>query len=349
MLSDDLYKASSDAALLEINLRDAEKALGSSNIYRLIAQADLETAAARIQELEAAAAPRPLVSGLQTRHWIEEGTMPWNPEVRWADLQPEPWGPIQTGALPATTRPYRLRVLTGRWAPAWVKTLAGGPVTVVHPQGNITASVPRWWEPEVIAAHGDFMTKLARAYDGVLDAFHLASGMTIYGEPFQRSASVTTSVNLRAAGFTAEKDIAALEGFIDQAAAFRRTRVVWAVNPYQRLNADGFWNLGDEFTTQDLMGYFRSVHPNGILQNDSIRESYVGKLRPYFGLYEDMVRTPGPRSFQTAMLSEVGDLAKVIEWAIGLGAHALELPRQWETKITAEQAVDFDTRLRGNA
>jgi hypothetical protein len=51
-----------------------------------------------------------------------------------------------------------------------------------------------------------------------------------------------------------------------------------------------------------------------------------------------MIRLGAPLSFQTAALSRVGDLTQTLNWAVTVGANAVELPKGYTALPTATLA-----------
>ena len=153
------------------------------------------------------------VEGLSGRDDLDARLGAWSPRARWANLQPEPFGPIvRPNAIDqaltdasAKGKRFRVRLDAGRFAPAWV--LAMGSVQVVDPEGGGPPgsmgefTVPKWWTSEYLAAYDDLIKKLGAIYDRDISAITLSAPMTIYAEPFIRqAASPTTRANLKAAG-----------------------------------------------------------------------------------------------------------------------------------------------------
>ena len=291
----------------------------------------------------------PLVKGLMTRGWFDG--RPWNVEVRWSDLQPVPGGPLvhpnAIDAALARGAPFRVRLFCGRYAPAWAKELAGGPVPYVEPVSGAVTTMPRWWTWYYMQAHKDLITKLAAAYDGKIPLIFVSGGMSYYAEPMLRGlADVRNRQALKAAGFTAERDTTKALASIDQHKVFTRTRIGMALNPYQSLRSDGTW-FHDPSFTEEVMGRLRSnFGERAVLQNNSIRTPTLAG--PYADLYADLRAHAEPLSFQTGSMKRVGDLRATVEWAIGQGAHAVELPFGYRDVLTATQLADFDARLKAN-
>jgi hypothetical protein len=324
---------------------------GHSDLAGLSAMlSDTSAMADLVAKAEAAAAPTPLVKGLI----VENGSSP-SPYVTnvtcnayWRDLQLVQGG----GLVPnnpidkflATGKSGRVRVFLGRYAPAWA--LALGKVHMYDPTDGNDADVPRWWEPKVQAAQQDFINKLAAAYDGKISAIFLATGSTIYAEPFIRGvADPRTRSNLLAAGYTADLDKASYEFSFQALGAFKKTRLAYAFNPWQFVTPGG--NPGGDVTfTNAMIDRFRALYgQRAIIQNNSIRTPELGGAYPE--MYSHMAGMK-PLSFQTATEARIGDWAKTLQWAIDQGAHAVELSPQFQNHLTAAQLQQYDKALRAN-
>jgi hypothetical protein len=291
----------------------------------------------------------PLVKGLMTRSWFDG--RPWNVEVRWRDLQPVAGGPlVHPNAIDnalAKGAPFRVRLLSGQFAPQWAKELAGGPVPYVEPVSGAVATVPRWWTWFYMQAHKDVVAKLAAAYDGKISLIFVSGGMSFYAEPLLRGfADPRNRDALMAAGFTAERDTEKAFATIDQHRVFKHTRIGMSLNPYQRLRTDGSWFHDPSFAEAVMSRLRANFGGRAVLQNNSIRTPAVAG--PYTELYADLRAHAEPLSFQTATLARVGDLSATLEWAIAQGAHAVELPYGYQERLTSTQLTDFDLRLKAN-
>ncbi len=148
--------------------------------------------------------------------------------VPWVQVQPEPGGVLQLGAIEtalADIRRYNadpltrvrlraiLRVWAGENAPDWAKTLDGPPVTVYNgnPGGGYRAfTVGHFWSPSYAMAFRHLQARLAQRYDAepLIAQIANTSCTSADDEPnalarFQdRGAGISTARNLREAGFT---------------------------------------------------------------------------------------------------------------------------------------------------
>jgi hypothetical protein len=282
----------------------------------------------------------------------------WVPNIEWREIQPgrDEFRFASIDAMIERARAsgdsLRLRILAGRYAPAWVKRRFGT-VRIHLPLDDIAADVPRWWVPGYMEVYERLQSRLAAAYDGdaTVRSVTVSGAMTMWAEPFLRGiSSPLTRRNLVRAGYTPAKDRRALSASIAAQTPWKRTRQVLAVNPWQFVRTDGSFGSETVFTNH-MMERFRYIFGDrAILQNNSIRASWIGNMPPlYAAMYRHMRALGGPISFQTARLSLVGDLRKVLAWCVAHGAHGVELPPGSAKVLTAAEARSFDATLERNA
>ncbi len=304
------------------------------------------------------AEPMPLVKGLSTRRGYDSRIGAYIVRVTWAELQPEPGGPIvhpnPIDAAIARGVPFRVRLLAGAYAPSWV--LALGSVTIVDPflGQNETYVVPRWWTRSYADAYADLVAKLAAEYDGRIPAITMSGPMTVWAEPFlHQFGSTATREAALAAGWSTATERAAFLRMIEAHAAFRRTRTLMAINPGQTYDpTTGRWNLADLSYTKAITDAFvQTLGARAIVQNNSLNVTRATKNDAYVALYEYMQELHAngvPIAFQTAQKALVEDLPWVLDHAVALGAHLVELPEDWATLDTPEHLALVDQRLRAN-
>lgn len=288
----------------------------------------------------------PLVSGLAGRNTPRRDVGIYHVRARWRDLEPEPGVFVEPNAITdamASGLLFRVRLDCGRYAPDWVKTRVGS-VTLYEPQGGETDTVPRWWTSEYRSYYERLLSWLASRYDGAIPALFGGGAMTFYNEPCLRQLSHGPNRNaLRAAGYTWQADIEAQEAFISvQHEKFKRTRLAYSFNPYQRLNADGTF-VTDTGLTRRLAEAVRAK-PTAIVQNNSLRTP-LQTSGGYAEMYQMLKELGHPLSFQTAAINRVGDLDATVDTAISWGAHLVELPDGG----TCSDLVRRDAALRKNA
>lgn len=290
-----------------------------------------------------------LVKGL-----CEEGTGTRPPSVTnvscnayWKDLQPSGGGPIAANnaidKFLASGKPGRVRLYFGQHSPAWAVGLAGG-VTLHDPIDGITATIPRWWTSSVQNAQRDFVSKLAAKYDGRIPAIFIGTGGTVYAEPFIRGIGAPmTRQNLMASGYTPAADKASYEAAFQMFTAFKTTRVAMAFNPWEYVNSVTNYGEDTSFTIQ-MMDRMRALFgERAIWQNCSVKWPLL--QGQYTAMYAHM-RGKKPVSFQTAQAPRVGSFPAALSWAVGMGAHAVELPKNFWNYLTPAQLASFNAQLR---
>jgi hypothetical protein len=302
----------------------------------------------------------PLVAGLSSRRDPVRGLGAWVARPTWAQLQPEAFGAIRRpnpiDAALESGVPFRVRLLTGRYAPPWVAETAGT-VTVVDTflGAYDVYEVPRWWTDRYRKAYVDLVRKLAESYDSLIPAITMSGPCTVWAEPFiHQFTSSETRANALAAGWTTEQEQAAWQRMIYAHRAFRRTRTLMAINPGQTYDAaTGRWNLADLAYTRTITDYFvATLGRRAIVQNNSLNVSRATKNTNYVAMYDYMkqLRAGGvPISFQTAQTSLVEDLPWVLDYAVAAAAHLVELPDGWQQLDTPEHLAQVDAALRANA
>ena len=125
--------------------------------------------------------------------------------VTWTQLQPSPNGPltennpIDQAILAAralgTGVGVKIRLLTGIDAPAWVKALDGGPVSVYSTLDHVGGTIGRFWTTDFGRAYDDLWDKLAARYDAVPEVREITASrcMTVFAETFLRDTSDPTT------------------------------------------------------------------------------------------------------------------------------------------------------------
>jgi hypothetical protein len=262
--------------------------------------------------------------------------------VSWSQLQPTPGGPLTPNnpidqAIAAATAlgsgiGVKIRLLTGIDAPAWVKALDGGPVSVFSALDGQGGTIGRFWTADFGRAYDDLWEKLAAEYDAVPQVREVTVSrcMTVFAETFLRDTSDPTTVsNLLAAGFSATADQGCIQQEIADGSVWKQTRIGVAFNPYQEILPGGIVRTNEAFT-ESMMQYCRTeLRAQCVLENNSIRWPPMGAA--YTAMYASIQTLGAPISFQTATAARIGSLTQTLQWAAGVGANAVELPQGYET------------------
>jgi hypothetical protein len=267
--------------------------------------------------------------------------------VTWAELQPTAGGPITTGnvideaiaALRSLPKGVNLRLIlrvtAGTDAPDWAKRLGGDPIAISHKCKRNTCqteTIGRFWTDAFGQAYQGFQKKLAARYDGVpkVAQVEIDRCTTFYAEPFLRDPDVATNVqSLLAAGYTAAADDCCQRQEIDAHQVWATTRSGLALNPYDRIDADGTYTT-DEAYTEQVMAYCRStLGSRCVLENHSLRSPLQDG--PYTSLFSAMLAAGPPLGFQTASPERIGDWQAALQWAVDAGANYVELNKEYPT------------------
>ena len=274
-------------------------------------------------------------------------------DVSWAELQPTAGGPITANnaidqaiadvhawnlANPTHLEGLKLRVEAGIHSPAWALNLGCACFTVTDPTSGTSGCCPRFWTAQFSAAYYQFEAELAAKYDAVPEIRELvmAKNTTVYNESLIRQIqSASTVAALGAAGYTTTvdeqqqiSDLASLGTY------WKHTEVAFAFNPYQTASP----STQDEAFTQQLITSGRSALGNQlVIENNSLRQTYLTGNGDYQTMYAFMTSTGGPIGFQTATLGKVGSIEAVVIGAKSMGAASVELPTGYPTQFTPAQ------------
>lgn len=287
--------------------------------------------------------------------------------VDWKDVQPNSstdfvTTPIDNAISQARSSGLKLkiRLMTGSHSPEWAKQLGGSPVTYYEPidQNTPSYTIPRFWTPEFKQSYNDLQSKLAAKYDSVDEVREVVINrcMTVYAEPYVRGITEPrNAVNLLSAGYTVAADQACQREQIEAHGVWQKTHSSVAFNSYQVVktssNGQPAVSVDPNFALQ-MMDYCRqTLGERCTLANNSIRDSATtgAPLTADYNKLYDKMKSLGPAiTFQTATAMKTGDLAATLDWAIGQGANAVELPADY-TKYSAADLSSFNSKLINNS
>jgi hypothetical protein len=336
---------------------------GTSTAALLLSAIVLLSALSLLNAPHAAADPKPLARGLmsqgmQLKLWPSIVDV-YVPNIYWRDLEPRR-GVFRFGTIRNLIQKargsgdvLRLRIDAGRMAPRWAKHRFGT-VKMHDPIDGITAAVPRWWVPGYMRAYARLQAKLARAFDGnrTIRAITISGAMTIYAEPFIRGLQDRrTRHNLLSSSYTKRKDKRAERRAVKAHRVWKRTRQILTINPWQYLNQNGSFGFRVAFTNHVMNSCRRMFGSRCILQNNSMRSSWLTDHMPggYDAMFAHMKKLGRPISFQTARTTRVGDLTMVLDWYLSMGAHGVELKSGAADQLTTVQASTYDSKFSANA
>lgn len=282
-------------------------------------------------------------------------------DVSWAELQPAAGGPIASNnaidkaitdvtrwnaANPGHHEALKVRIVVGVHSPAWALNLGGQCFTVTDANSGASGCCPRFWTAAFSAAYYHFEAALVAKYDGVLviGEIVMAKNTTVYNESLIRQTqSHATVAALLAAGYSSAidrqeqvQDLASLGTY------WKHTHVGFAFNPYQNANPI---TQDETFTEQLIAGGRVALGAQLVLENNSIRETYLSGRGNYQSMYAYMGRAGGLIAFQTSTIGRAGSLMAVLNGAIALGAGSVELPSGYQAVLSPAQAAAISNGL----
>jgi len=289
---------------------------------------------------------KPVIRGLIDRNGAPPAGYPinaWVIQVNWADLQPQPSGPIASGnAIDKAVAQVRtmnaggghmalkLRVYAGINSPGWAKQLGGPPFPVVdNSSRGRSGMAPRFWTLQFEQAYAALQVALAARYDNVPEIREVVISQcsTVFDEPFERQVGDRgTRDSMLAAGYTFAADQACQQAEVNAHNAWKKTSSDLAFNPFQSPEgfASGNGKALDLTLPQTIMRYCRQqLGARCVLENNSLS---APPKSAYSQLYQEMNAVGPPITFQTLPPNRVGDLKIVLGLAADLGAASVELP-----------------------
>jgi hypothetical protein len=245
----------------------------------------------------------------------------------------------------------KLRVYGGANAPAWAKSLGGGPIDIQrNPQGCQSGTCPLtigpMWKKEYIDAWRAFQTALAAQYDGSPLVRHVCATSCAQqtDEPFVPTTDTASKANLVAAGYTDDLQKACLTGAADDYAPWAFTNVDFTINAFVQSSGPADATVFPETVMDACRAKFgaRCVLGNHAL-NAPLRAADQG-------VYDALKSRGGPISFQTEAPQGMGCLwTQTIAQGVALGAGSIEI---WPKKqlggfdsLTADQVRQLASEI----
>jgi hypothetical protein len=282
-------------------------------------------------------------------------------DVSWAELQPVAGGPIApdnaidqaitdvdawNAANPTHPELLKVRIVAGIHSPTWADNLGGACYEVTDPNSGESGCSPRFWTQAFSDAYYQFEAELAAKYDGnpAIGEVLMAKNATVYNESLIRQTeSPATVTAMLAAGYTTTVDEQEQILDIESLGTYwLHTHVGFAFNPYQTVNPVA----EDEAFTQELIADGRQVLGDQlVIENNSLRQSYLGGSGSYQSMYAFMDQVGGPIAFQTSTIGRAGSLAAVLDGAVALSASSVELPSGYEADLTPAQVAAISADL----
>ncbi len=308
--------------------------------------------------------------------------------VSWAQLQASQGGAIsstnqlnsalQQVAQYNSTHSHQLevkaRIFAGTDSPTWAEKIDGwNPVNICNRQngGSNCGNIGPFWTTDYDNAYKTFMIDLANATDAngytydndpLLHDVTIAQCMTIYAEPFQRddlnlgqvlyyTPSTDPQPNYTGLPYSVSNDENCLTDSVDNmGAAWKHTNISYSLNPFKPwTNATTQSSSPGESFTNTIMQHCRAVLGSQCtLENNSIRDSYIGQQNQSGNLYYDITNKGPDITYQTATSSSVGNLDNTVAWAAQIGANAIELPNGYSSLLTSAQMSTLSAALLAN-
>lgn len=260
-------------------------------------------------------------------------------QARLADLWPAQGGvPVWrvidaqiTAAKAAGLRGARLRVTTGKDAPAWLAAQVSTYRVYQHTGPTpLSYNCPRWWDPAYTAAHLQFDALLAARYDSdpfVHETQVWAVGSTYSAETAIREFSDAGTVAAAlAAGFSTALDLKHCYAFVDgMVRNWKTTRLItWVPMAWQTLINGKLYK--DMAASQAYGQHVLTGQPGAVIGVDNADHVAYAQDPTYA-----MVKAYGcHRGDQTATWAKLGasptNLLKTISDAAAAGVSSLELP-----------------------
>lgn len=275
--------------------------------------------------------------------------------ITWSELQLTPGGAITANnpidkaiadvrawnsTNPTHPEGLKLRVEAGIHSPAWALNLGGQCYMVTDPTSGTSGCCPRFWTAQFSAAYYQFEAEMAAKYDSVPEIREvvMAKNTTVYNESLIRQIqSPSTVIALQRAGYSTPvdeqqqiQDIALLGSY------WKHTHVAFAFNPYQTANPI---SEDEAFTQQLITSGRKALGTQLVLENNSLRQSFVSGHGTYQTMYAFMYQMGAPIGFQTATLAKVGSIQAVVTYAVSMQASSIELPTGYMGQFTPTQLM----------
>lgn len=255
--------------------------------------------------------------------------------------------PSQTGALDFSTidaaldqvRTYntshptaslgvKLRVYAGANAPAWAKSIDGGPVTIFRnpagcdgDAGTCALTLGKFWTPDYISAWRNFQAQLAARYDADPLIRHVAvtSCAQQTDEPFVPTVDAVSKSNLTTAGYSDAAQQACLSLAVDDYAAWKLTLVDYTFNVFTPLSGPS----DSTFPISVMQQCRTSLGARCVLDNHVLESPLYAPDQPIFTAIASMA---GPTNFQTGSPEQMScQWTATIAQGVALGAVGIEV------------------------
>jgi hypothetical protein len=231
---------------------------------------------------------------------------------------------------PQTPLGVKLRIYNGNSAPAWAKSLSGGPITIYrNPAGcnGLTDSCPltigAFWTTPYITAWRAFQALVAAKYDTepLIRAVAITSCASQTDEPFVPTTGPISKMNLAnaASPYSDTAEQACLSGAVADYSPWHLTPIDFTFNTYSKFTGGTL----PAFTIS-VMTSCRSVLGARCVLDNHVLESPL--YAPDAAIYTAIQTAGGPINFQTQGPSGIGCLwPDTIAQGVDLGAAGIEI------------------------
>ncbi len=255
--------------------------------------------------------------------------------VTWAQLEPSQ-GVFDDSAIdnalatigtynakyPATPVAAKLRVYAGPNVPAWVFSVAGGPITVSNSKGSM--QIAAFWSGRYDAAWRALQAHLAARYDAssAIAEVAVSSCSSLSAEPFVISLDTASLSAMRAFGFDDAAYMGCLTNAAGDYAAWKMTPLDFTFNTY-RLSDGSSLQADPAFTTGVMASFRSSLGSRAVVANHGLQSPLDAGAQP---IYTEIGTLGPPAEFQG--YSPTIDWPSSVALAVSYGASEIEI---WPT------------------
>jgi hypothetical protein len=274
--------------------------------------------------------------------------------VTWAQLEPSEGAfdtsSIQSGlaaiasynaAHPGTPVVGKLRIFVGTHVPAWLFSVAGGPITLTDANGN-SGQFAAWWTAGYQGAWRALQAHLAAIYDKTsgIGEVAISSCASLTAEPFIEPLDTKSVTALHDAGYTDAQMEACLQSAPADYAAWTVTPLDYTFNEFHE--TDGSSVIGDPaFTTSEMQAFRSSIGTRAVIANHGLQDPLDPDAQ---AIYPEFTALGPPIEFQT--YGPDVDWQTAFNLGLSYGMSEIEI---WQTIAAGGQANLSQSQLQGFA
>ncbi len=228
----------------------------------------------------------------------------------------------------------KLRIFGGIVAPAYVKELGGGPITVQPSRGSRVEIGLFWTE-----AYGDrfsaLLAKLARRYDDndLLREVCVSTAASLTAEPFIAPLSRNSNPALRAKGFNDTLYKQAIRRALDDYQVWELTAIDFPFNVFS--STDDGWVSDADFTINLMRDFKAQYGERAVISNHGLIDPLIDVANLFYPTIKEL---GAPIAFQTR--GPQVDFDSAIKLGFKYGMTEFEV---WETKDAGGHAdISYD-------